>query len=223
MKRLKRGKKVKPHLSWPCILQGLKVKNRKIRRATRPLGKTFLFCIKKLPYSQLLLAQFLLATFLASNVFGQTLKGDQKEETKNLANIQTVKAQAFPFEIQKPLENAALSQDFASYHQAIDLAAEYGENVKSIGPGKVEAVGYDPYGKGEVVVIDHGSNIRSLYAHLGKIEVQKGEEVKDDTILGEVGLTGHTTGSHLHLEIYEGKETVDPKSFVPKEEYSVQL
>jgi len=223
MKRKKRGKKIKPHLSWLCILQGLKVKNRKIKRTLRPLGKTFIFGLKKLPYSQLLLAQFILATFLASNVFGQTLKNNQKEETKNLAGVQTIKAQAFPFEIQKPLEKAELSQDFTSYHQAIDLAAEYGENVKPIGPGKVESVGYDPYGKGEIVVIDHGSNIRSLYAHLGKIEVQKGEEVKDDTILGEVGLTGHTTGSHLHLEIYEGQEMLDPKSFVPKEEYSVKL
>jgi murein DD-endopeptidase MepM/ murein hydrolase activator NlpD len=222
MKTQKRGKKAKPHLSWPCILQGTLKKSRKIRRNIRPLRKTFLFCIKKLPYSQLLLAQFILATFLASDVFGQTLKVDQPR-TNNLTNIQTIKAQVFPFEIQKPLENAELSQDFASYHQAIDLAAEYGEDVKPIGPGKVEEVGYDPYGKGEIVVIDHGSNIRSLYAHLGKIEVQKGEEVKDDTVLGKVGLTGHTTGSHLHLEIYEGQEMLDPKSFVPKEEYSIQL
>jgi len=225
MKAKKRGEKP-PHLSLLChFVQGFLRNLKKLKKKRRLIKKALLFGIKKTPYSKVLLSQFILATFLTSNVFGDSnnFQNQPKGTAENQISIQSIKAEEFPFEIKKPLVKSALSQDYVYYHQAIDLATDYGESITPIGPGKVEEVGYDPYGKGEIVIVDHGSNIRSLYAHLGKIDVEKGEEVKDDTVLGVVGLTGHTTGSHLHLEIYEGQEMLDPKDFVPKEEYSVKL
>ena len=70
-------------------------------------------------------------------------------------------------------------------------------------------------GKGNIVVIDHGDGLKSLYAHMGKIEVGVGNTVDTKTAIGTVGLTGHTTGPHVHLEIYDHDVAVNPASVLP--------
>ena len=60
------------------------------------------------------------------------------------------------------------------------------------------------------MLINHGSGFKSLYAHLGKIVVLPGDEVDKNTVIGTVGSTGWSTGSHLHLEVYENDRTFNP-------------
>jgi murein DD-endopeptidase MepM/ murein hydrolase activator NlpD len=115
---------------------------------------------------------------------------------------------------QKPTAGV-LSQGYSYFHQAIDLAADLGEKVYPVATGKVSLVEYGTWGYGHFVVIDHENGYQSLYAHLGKITIQPGDEVKKDTVIGNIGLTGMTTGPHLHLEVYSPEGRQNPLDFIP--------
>jgi len=109
------------------------------------------------------------------------------------------------------VENYKVSQGYRFYHPGMDLAAKIGEPVKPMAKGKVILVQKDRWNYGQHVVVDHGE-YQTLYAHLSKINVAEGQEVDTETVLGEIGSTGRSTGPHLHLEIREGNRTVNPKS-----------
>ncbi|PIS09279.1 hypothetical protein COT75_02115 [Candidatus Beckwithbacteria bacterium CG10_big_fil_rev_8_21_14_0_10_34_10] len=108
-----------------------------------------------------------------------------------------------------------LSQGFYWYHQAIDIATNEGEAVYPIADGQVKTVEYSLWGYGHFVMINHPNNYQALYAHLGNILIKPGQEVNKDTVLGYVGMTGRTTGPHLHLEIYEDGKNVNPMELIP--------
>lgn len=109
-----------------------------------------------------------------------------------------------------PLEQFTISQGFWLLHPGIDMATELGAPVKPVMAGKVIHAEAGWLGYGNRVVIDHGSGYSSLYAHLSKIEAWQGQEVGVDTEIGKVGSTGHSTGPHLHLEIYQDGRPVNP-------------
>jgi len=116
--------------------------------------------------------------------------------------------------LQAPLESFQISQGFHLFHPAIDLAAPLGTPIKPIAPGIVEKVEYGSSGFGNNILLDHGTNLKSFYAHLGKIKVKKGEEVFLETTIGTVGLSGRTTGPHLHLEILKNNQPLNPKTIL---------
>lgn len=110
-----------------------------------------------------------------------------------------------------------ISQSYRGYHRAIDIATgRLGVPIRSLGKGKVEFAGYMADGKGNVVIVNHGDNLKSLYAHLGKIMVNSGDNVDSRIAIGTVGLTGRTTGAHVHLEIYDNDIAVDPEKVLPE-------
>lgn len=82
--------------------------------------------------------------------------------------------------------------------------------------GVVEEVGRDIFGLGNYIVITHESGFKSKYAHLGKIYVKAGDKVTSENFLGEVGLTGHTSGPHTHLEITKDGNFLDPQKILPE-------
>lgn len=109
-----------------------------------------------------------------------------------------------------------ITTPFASYHPGIDICIGLGMPIKPIGKGVVTEAGYNIWGLGLMVEIDHGNGYKSTYGHMGKIYVTKGKEVNTDDLIGEVGMTGHTTGPHTHLELsYAGKK-VDPRPLLPE-------
>lgn len=109
-----------------------------------------------------------------------------------------------------------LSQGYSQYHKALDIATGLGMPIKPIAKGKVIAAGYDWSGYGLKIEIDHGNGYKSLYAHLGKIYVKPGQEITElDSFIGEVGLTGRTSGPHTHLEVKKDNKSVDPQAFLP--------
>lgn len=83
-------------------------------------------------------------------------------------------------------------------HAGTDIAAPLGTPVAAAGDGKVVLTADDLFYSGNVVVIDHGYGLQTIYAHLNKITAQKGQKVKKGEIIGEVGKTGRVTGPHLH-------------------------
>ncbi len=84
-------------------------------------------------------------------------------------------------------------------HLGIDYAAPAGTPVRAVGDGTVESAGWMS-GYGETVTVAHGNGRVTLYAHLSRIDVQRGERIVQGQTLGAVGATGWATGPHLHFE-----------------------
>lgn len=133
-------------------------------------------------------------------------------ETLDLKSRSSVKTK--PLELKLPVERGYISQGFRLYHPAIDIAADFGTPIYPVTEGIVEKVGFDFAGLGRIVVINHGSGFKSLYAHLKSMEVEVGQEVDEQTVIGFVGLTGRTSGAHLHLEFHENGKYLNPALFL---------
>jgi len=120
----------------------------------------------------------------------------------------------------KPLQGV-IGQDFHAGHQAIDILAPMGTEIRAITSGRVIEKGFSPFGYGNTVVVEHDKSLTSRYAHLKEIRVTVGQDVNKDSVIGTVGMTGWTTGPHLHLEIYQNGHTLNPQSVLP--EYPLNL
>jgi murein DD-endopeptidase MepM/ murein hydrolase activator NlpD len=95
-------------------------------------------------------------------------------------------------------------------HKGIDYAAPIGTPVRSIGDGTVLFVGVQ-HGYGKVIAIRHrNGKDSSVYAHLSQIGVKRGQAVTQGDTIGAVGMTGMTTGPHLHFEFRVNNDPVDP-------------
>lgn len=127
---------------------------------------------------------------------------------------QAVSAHKSPFEFYKPVDGY-ISQGFSPYHRANDIAAPLGSPIHAIGEGTVIFAGMVYDGHGNMVIIDHGDGLKSAYAHMGRIDVGVGNKVYGKTIIGTVGLTGRTTGPHVHMEIIDNDTYVDPSRILP--------
>lgn len=96
-----------------------------------------------------------------------------------------------------------ITQYFAWYHPGVDIANRVAPGVAATDGGRVIVAGWpDGGGYGNRVVIDHGNGYTSLYAHLSNIYVSPGETVSRGQLVGQMGSTGRSTGTHLHLEIH---------------------
>jgi murein DD-endopeptidase MepM/ murein hydrolase activator NlpD len=96
------------------------------------------------------------------------------------------------------------------FHTGIDYPASSGTPVGAAGRGVVVSAGWDPSGYGNLVVIEHPAGVRSMYAHLSSIAVDRGQSVVAGTRIGRVGSTGISTGPHLHFEVRLRGAAVDP-------------
>ena len=100
-----------------------------------------------------------------------------------------------------------------SRHQGIDLAAPAGTPVTATADGRVSFAGRSgDYGR--MVVIDHGNGWQTVYAHLKRIKVTRGERVRVGAVIGTVGKSGNATGTHLHYEIRRKGHPVDPGPYL---------
>lgn len=154
-------------------------------------------------------------TTLASGMF-MLPGGDQS--VMAIANIQPFD-QEIVIETKRSLvnvlpENTSVSQEFHLGHPGIDITANLGAKIYSLKDGTVVLMSITRYDYGRSVVIDHGNGLQTRYAHMGKIFVEEGDKVTTDMALGEVGLTGRTTGPHLHMEIMKNGRTVNPRPYL---------
>jgi murein DD-endopeptidase MepM/ murein hydrolase activator NlpD len=100
-----------------------------------------------------------------------------------------------------------------SPHSGVDLKSERGAPIKAINRGQVVLTG-NHFFAGLTVAIDHGGGILSMYFHLDRIDVQKGEKVPKGHVIGLVGSTGRATGPHLHWGIRINGDRIDPLRLV---------
>ncbi len=96
------------------------------------------------------------------------------------------------------------------FHEGIDILAPRGTPVRAAEIGLVLYAGDGLRGYGNVVVLDHGDGITTLYGHLDAFRVESGDAVPVGAVIGTVGRTGNATTSHLHFELRVDGEAVDP-------------
>jgi len=99
------------------------------------------------------------------------------------------------------------------YHYGIDLACANGTNIYAANAGTVLKVDLH-WSYGVSVLIDHGGGIATLYAHMSERLVNPGDKVAAGQLIGYVGLTGNTTGYHLHFEVRKDGQVVQPKDYI---------
>ncbi len=100
-------------------------------------------------------------------------------------------------------------------HRGIDLAGSEGEGVYATDAGVVVYSGWNDYGYGNMVMIDHGNGFQSLYAHLSAIYRGCGQSVGQGEGIGAVGTTGRSSGPHLHFELMTATWKVNPWDYLP--------
>lgn len=128
---------------------------------------------------------------------------------------QEITASSFPQPVILP-HPGYLSTKFSRFHPGVDIANTLGTPISPITQGIVEEVVISFWGYGNHVVVSHTNSFKSLYGHLGKIFAKKGQEVTTDDILGEVGMTGFSSGPHTHLEITHEGKYIDPQLLLPE-------
>ena len=99
-------------------------------------------------------------------------------------------------------------------HTGIDIANNKGTNITPFMGGTVTYAAETKIGYGKHIIIDHGNNVTSLYGHLDKILVYKGQTVTTDQVIGLMGTTGWSTGNHLHFQINVYGIPVNPRVFL---------
>ncbi|MBR5854567.1 MAG: peptidoglycan DD-metalloendopeptidase family protein [Paludibacteraceae bacterium] len=98
------------------------------------------------------------------------------------------------------------------FHQGMDFTAPTGTEIYATGNARVSFVGWKQ-GYGNTVILDHGFGYKTLYAHLYKPLVRKGQKVRRYDIIALVGNTGKSTGPHLHYEVRLNDRPVDPRNY----------
>lgn len=103
-----------------------------------------------------------------------------------------------------------------SKHTGVDIGAKMGSNIVAANSGTVVTSGWSSKGYGNYVVINHGGGMSTLYAHMSKRLVSKGQTVSKGDVIGKVGSTGYSTGPHLHFEILKNGDDTNPMNYFTK-------
>ena len=100
-----------------------------------------------------------------------------------------------------------------AFHAGIDISASFGSSVRAAGDGVIEQAAMTN-GYGREVVIDHGHGVKTVYGHLSGFTVIAGQQIKRGQVIGYVGLSGRSTGPHLHYEVRLGNTPVNPHKYL---------
>ncbi|MEP7315773.1 MAG: M23 family metallopeptidase [Sphingomicrobium sp.] len=149
---------------------------------------------------------------------------------KKLDNLQ-VGAIAVPSE--KPVRMAAFTSGYgvrsdpfgggAARHMGIDLAGPMGTPIYATADGTVSASGYNNGGYGNLIKLDHGRGVETRYGHLSAMLVSAGQRVTRGQLIGRMGSTGRSTGSHLHYEVRIEGKAVNPIPFMKSTDYLLAM
>jgi murein DD-endopeptidase MepM/ murein hydrolase activator NlpD len=145
-----------------------------------------------------------------------------KKENKLIGEARSINSKLTFFKEQfiVPVENAIITGVYGSQrilngkpkwpHYGIDFAADKGTEIKAMLDGVVTMAEPDLFYTGGTLIFDHGHGISTLYMHMEKLLVKKGQKVKQGTIIGTVGSTGRSTGAHLDVRLNWFGVRLDP-------------
>ena len=116
-----------------------------------------------------------------------------------------------------PTSSTTITQKFSWYHNGLDIGASWSSAMPPIyacAGGVVTRAGWDPWGLGLHVRIDHGNGYETVYGHMSRLDVSYGDKVKKGEVIGIMGSTGRSTGPHVHFTIkYQGSPQ-DPLKYI---------
>lgn len=150
---------------------------------------------------------------IQDSVVGQ--KASVINTTQNTSRIHypAIDLSLLPLERNWPVRGR-LTTYFSSYHSAIDIAIARGTPIRPYASGVVIEAGYSG-SFGKRITISHNNGIQTLYAHLDNINVGVGQSVDPNTIIGNVGSTGRSTGPHVHFQVTQNGRFLNPLSILP--------
>jgi len=162
-------------------------------------------------------------------------KGDPtfKQLFTSWKKLDTLAGGAIAIPSDKPVRTAEFTSAFgvrsdpfrrgAAMHAGIDLAGPVGTPIHATADGVVLRSGWNSGGYGNLVEIDHGRGIVTRYGHLSSLGVQPGARVTRGQVIGRMGSTGRSTGSHLHYEVRIDDRPVNPIPFMRSTDYLVAM
>jgi len=129
-----------------------------------------------------------------------------RQTTPNAGTVVALGSFAWP-------TSGVITQNFAWYHTAIDVANRSAPKILAADSGTVIVAGWpDSWGYGNRVVIDHGNGYKTRYAHMASVYVSVGQTVNQGDAIGKMGSTGRSTGTHLHFEVIRNGVKLSPLS-----------
>lgn len=137
----------------------------------------------------------------------QSIKSPQMIQTPDAGTVTATGSFIWP-------ASGILSQGYKFYHKAYDIANRSAGPILAADSGVVIGAGWDASGYGNRILIDHGNGYVTLYGHLSVIQVTAGQRVNRRDVIGQMGSTGRSTGTHLHFEIRQGGVLLNPGSFL---------
>ncbi|WP_416671450.1 M23 family metallopeptidase [Egbenema bharatensis] len=161
---------------------------------------------------------------LTLKTYGEELRSQYEGAVQTKGNSSCGRATG---ELTTPVAGAPVTSEYGwrihpiygdeRFHTGIDLGAASGTPVQAADGGTVvfaNISGSMTSGYGQLVIIDHGNGRETWYAHLNNMNVQEGQQVAPGDVLGSVGSSGGSTGPHLHFEVRENGEPVDPRQYI---------
>ncbi|MDO8583747.1 MAG: M23 family metallopeptidase [bacterium] len=113
-----------------------------------------------------------------------------------------------------PTRQHAINQYYGWKHTGIDFNGDYTDAIYASEDGVVEQAGWNSGGYGLMVLINHQNGYKTRYGHASKLFVATGDTVKRGQVIGMVGTTGRSTGTHLHYEVYINGKRVNPLVYI---------
>ena len=150
-----------------------------------------------------------------------------KKENKLIGDAKTVNSNLTYFKNKfiVPIKNTIITGVYGSQrilngepkwpHYGLDFAADEGTKIKAMLDGTVTLAESDLYYTGGTLIFDHGHGISTLYMHMQKILVKKGQKIKQGDVIGTVGSTGRATGAHLDVRLNWFQTRLDPETALP--------
>lgn len=135
----------------------------------------------------------------------------QSAQASPKPEVEMITKSQYQFPLAKTL---GMSQSYHGLHPGVDLRAPLGTDIYSMASGTVIEVEEMMVGYGHFVRIAHQGMISTLYAHLDRVRVVPGQKVAKGETIGTVGLTGWSTGAHLHFEVHLGEKSVNPMNYI---------
>ena len=147
--------------------------------------------------------------------------------------LDTLSSGAIAVPSDKPVKTAAFTSGYgvrsdpfsggAARHMGIDLAGPVGTPIYATADGTITESAFNSGGYGNLIKIDHGRGIETRYGHLSKLLVAEGTRVRRGQLIGLMGSTGRSTGSHLHYEVRIEGRAVNPVPFMKSTDYLLAM
>jgi len=138
---------------------------------------------------------------------------------KKVKSAYKTKARGFKGQLQWPVKGVVTSpfgRRGSRMHDGIDIGAKEGTPIHAAASGVVVYADSRMSGYGKLIILRHGKNLFTAYAHNQRMLVRKGNKVHAGDIIGRVGHTGRATGPHLHFEVRQGSTPVNPVAYLPR-------